>query len=587
MNREEVIARIREIHGNDEEQINFILSEKKKLLVTASAGCGKTKSMTSKIAFELANNPNMNFKKVLALTFSVNAATKIKEDTGKILPILLDSKNFELDKNLDVSNYHSFAAKIINKHGYRIHDKLKNTKEFLMVPEDVSLVKNCLIPSEINTMEDYSKAINEVNINEADRLEDQYINILLNKLIPNEVITYNGLLLLAIKLLKIETIRNFYGKYYPIIIVDEFQDTNYLAYKMIYQLINEDNKVILMGDEIQKLYGFLGAIPDLFNHMKSKYNMTQIEFKNNYRFKDNEKMKNLDLYLREIFRNYENIDSFNIKAEINFGWYSTDTEEASAIVNNMINKISSGNKVALLVRIKKNADNVISKLETEGCKYFNGLFLDTDPVYIKFHKIALEKYINESGHRKSISKRVINKVIDFVEQNKTSITTDDILFSSLMRLLKALFDSAKSSNLSKEDKYNKIIFVLNNNSLKRLMNEINEDIVLTTIHGSKGLEWDYVYIPAITESQFPHYFALCKQCKSSRAGIQYEYLCQFTFPSHLKKRFEEELSVFYVGITRAKKDVFLFANVEKNPYGYTKKRSCFINLPNLKINTDF
>lgn len=587
MDREEIISKIRDIHGDDEEQINFILSEEKKLLVTASAGCGKTKSMISKIAFELVNTPNMNFKKVLALTYSVNAATKIKEDTEDILPLLLGSKDFDLNKKLDVSNYHSFSTKLIYKHGYILHDKLKNVENFLIVPETVSL-GTYLVSSEIDTLIGYSRAINEVNIEEAERLEDEYVNILLIKLIPNEIITYNGLLLLAIKLLGVEIIKNFYIKYYPIIIIDEFQDTNYLAYKLINQLINDENKVILIGDYIQKIYGFLGAIPNLFNHMQSEYNMTPIELKTNYRFKDNVKMKNLDLYLREIFRNYKEMKSFDVEAEINFGFYSTGEAEVNAIFNNMLDKVSRGSKVALLVRAKSNANNVIIKLESEGIKYFNGLFTDTDAVYIKFHRIALDKFINESGSEKSISNRVIDKVIASVEQNKTSITKDDIVFNSLMRLLKALFESAKKNSfLSREEKYNKIIFVLNNNSLKRLMNEIDTDIVLTTIHGSKGLEWDYVYIPEITESQFPHYYALCKNCKSSDSGVQYQKSCEFTFPSHLQESFEEELSLFYVGITRAKKDVFLFANIEKNQNGYPKKRSCLTTLPNLVLNRHF
>ncbi|MGE5416038.1 MAG: UvrD-helicase domain-containing protein [Acidobacteriota bacterium] len=587
MDREEIILKIREIHSNDEDQINFILSEDKKLIVTASAGCGKTKSMISKIAFELVNNPDMNFKKVLALTFSVSAATKIREDTAMILPILLNSKNFELDRKLDVSNYHSFSTRIINQHGYILHNELTKVTNFSIVPETVSTLRDYLLDIEVNVLVSYSKAINEVNIEEADRLEDEYVNILLNRLIPCQVITYNGLLLLAVRILKIESVKRFYAKYYPLIIVDEFQDTNYLAYKLINQLISKDNKIILMGDDIQKIYGFLGAIPGLFKHMQDEYDMTPIIFKNNWRFQDNIKMKNLDFYLREIFRNYNNMDCFELKAEINLGFYKTNGMEAKTIVSHMQGKVANGNQVALLVRGKNNANNVISKLESEGIKYFNGLFSDTDAVYNRFHKIALDNFIIESGSGKSFSMRVIEKVMTVLNQNKSSVTTDDIVFSSLMRLLKALFESTKASTLSREDKYNRIVFTLNNNSLKRIMNEIDEDIVLTTIHGSKGLEWDYVYLPEITESQFPHYYSLCKDCKAGNSGKHSEHSCEFTFPIHLQESFEEELSLFYVGVTRAKKDVFLFANVDKNQNGYPKKRSCLTTLPNLTMNREF
>lgn len=587
MDREEMILKLRKIHGNDEEQIKFILSEEKRLIITASAGCGKTTAMISKIAYELISTPSLNYKKILALTFSVNASTMIKEDTARILPELLDDDKFNLDKKLDVSNYHSFSMKLLYKHGYGLNENLKNIEDFVIVSDQDRLLDDYLITSEAKILSEFSQAVNDVDIDTVDRLFEKYKNILINKLIQNNIITYNGLLVMGDELLKTQSIKNFYKLYYPIIIVDEFQDTNYLSYKIITNLIDTENKVILMGDDIQKIYGFLGAMPNLFSHMESKYNMMAMEFNTNYRFKDNHKMMQLDKYIRQIFKQYDNMDRFDKTAEINFGFYKTENQEANKIKEGMKNKIYEGADVALLVNIKSSATKVIECLEAEGIQYFNGLFLDTDVVYKKFHNIALEKFVAESGTCKSVSQRVLDRVIAEIELCQTSITDDIIIFNSLMVLLKALFDKVKNSNLIKEDKYNKIIFVLHNNSLKRLMNEVDEKIVITTIHGSKGLEWDYVYIPQITESQFPVYPALCKHCKNGGFGIQYQYYCEFTFPNELRSEFEKQLSIYYVAITRAKKDVFLFANVEKNRYGYVKRGSCFISLPNLKHNKNF
>lgn len=592
MIREDVIYRIKEIHHNDDEQIKFILSEDKRLLVTAPAGCGKTKSMISKIAFEIANKTNKNFKRILALTFSVNAATKIKEDTAKLLPVILKKNNINLAEELDVSNYHGFSSKLIHKHGYLYHDELKNIDNFIFGSEDMRELRNILLESELNIIKNYDRAIKNLDVKKVDELEEQYFNILINRLIPKQIMTYNGLLLLGYKLLDIETIRLFYQKYYSLIIIDEFQDTNYLAYKLINKLISNNNKLVIMGDDIQKIYGFLGAIPNLFHYVKNKYNMIPIELKTNYRFKDNEKMKNLDIYLRQIFREYKNIEEFSYDAEINLGFYDTDEEEADAIVDNMIDKISKGNKIALLARQKKNADNVIKKLEVKSITYFNALFSDTDYIYIKFHKLALEKFIMESGHNKSVSKRTLDRVIIEVENQKELIVgnqkellrDNNILFNSLTRLLKLLFINIRREDLSREEKYNKIIYVLSNNSLKRLINEIEDNIILTTIHGSKGLEWDFIYIPEVIKSNFPHYGAMCKDCIKNSLGLQYRNFCKFIFSTDLQKSFEDEFSLFYVGITRAKKDVYLFANVERNRHGYPKKLSCLTTLPNLKMN---
>lgn len=119
---------------------------------------------------------------------------------------------------------------------------------------------------------------------------------------------------------------------------------------------------------------------------------------------------------------------------------------------------------------------------------------------------------------------------------------------------------------------------------------INENIVITTIHGSKGLEWDYVFIPQVLSGAFPIYLnsgSMCKTCKDDGGGIQFQNHCEFTFPKYLKGGFEEQLSLLYVGVTRDRKDVFLFANIQKNPWGYPKQRSCLTALPNLVLNKDF
>jgi len=589
MNRDEMIAKLEELHGNDQEQLAFVLSEEQRLLITASAGCGKTKTMISKIAYELITTTDLNFKKILALTFSVNASTKIKEDTASILPDLLNRENFDLDRKLDVSNYHSFSTKLLFKHGYSLNENLKNIEDFMIVPENVHLLNDYLIASEMNLLSDFSRAVSEVKTDTVEELFEGYKNILLSKLIPNSIITYNGLLLLCYVLLENPKVRNFYTQYYPIVIVDEFQDTNYLSYKIITKLIAEDNKVYLMGDDIQKIYNFLGAMPNLFQTMKDDFGMTSLEFSTNYRFKDNPQMLRLDNYLRQVFRQYDDMGNFDTEASINLGFYNTERQEVDKIFGDISQKTMLGYEVALLVNKKSSADYVIQRLEDEGVQYFNGLFNDTDSEYIKFHKVALESFIAESGAGKSVAKRVLDRVVSDVESKKATITDDDIIFNSLLRLLKALFESIRSSSLSRDEKHSKIMFVLSNSSLKRLMNEIDENIVITTIHGSKGLEWDYIYIPQITQGQFPVYMnnSLCKLCKEQRLGVQGAYHCEFTFPSNLKSKFEEQLSIFYVAITRARKDAYLFANVEKNRWGYEKKRSCLTTLPNLELNREF
>jgi DNA helicase-2/ATP-dependent DNA helicase PcrA len=199
-------------------------------------------------------------------------------------------------------------------------------------------------------------------------------------------------------------------------------------------------------------------------------------------------------------------------------------------------------------------------------------------------------FCDEFSVNRSISKKNIEKVINKMEELKKSTLFNNenmFIYKSLLRLLQLLLNKERESSLSKEEKFNKVIFVLGNGSLKHIMNEISDKVILTTIHGSKGLEWDYVYIPEITAYSFPFSRAICTKCGNTHSGEIHENYCKFKFCASLKEAFSEELSIFYVGVTRAKKDAFLFANRGVNPFGFNKRASCFIALPNLKHNKEF
>jgi len=86
--QEQLFQKLRELHSGDEKQLE-VISESKRLIVEAPAGCGKTKTMISKVAYLLATGKISHPKKILALTFSVNAAYKIKKELAEYLPSLV------------------------------------------------------------------------------------------------------------------------------------------------------------------------------------------------------------------------------------------------------------------------------------------------------------------------------------------------------------------------------------------------------------------------------------------------------------------------------------------------------------------
>jgi DNA helicase-2/ATP-dependent DNA helicase PcrA len=113
----ELNQKLRDLHSGDTKQLEVIFSETQRLIVEAPAGYGKTKTMISKVAYLLATGRIVNPKKILALTFSVNAAYKIKKELAEYLPQLIQSsksKQLRINQKLFVSNYHGFCRHILD-----------------------------------------------------------------------------------------------------------------------------------------------------------------------------------------------------------------------------------------------------------------------------------------------------------------------------------------------------------------------------------------------------------------------------------------------------------------------------------------
>ena len=122
--KERIVAR----HQGDEKQLEVVFSPSSRLLVEAPAGYGKTNTMVSKIAYMIATKQIPNPKRLLALTFSVNAAYKIKKDVTQQVPILLADTGLNINTadKIFVSNYHGFCRSVLKKYGSVFHSALKS-----------------------------------------------------------------------------------------------------------------------------------------------------------------------------------------------------------------------------------------------------------------------------------------------------------------------------------------------------------------------------------------------------------------------------------------------------------------------------
>lgn len=157
--------------------------------------------------------------------------------------------------------------------------------------------------------------------------------------------------------------------------------------------------------------------------------------------------------------------------------------------------------------------------------------------------------------------------------------------------LKVFFENlnSKYSILNDEDKFSFLIDTFENRFLKQNMEFIEDDVIVSTVHGAKGLEWQYVVLPDMEQCVFPSYYSLCEVCRNKYNMVD-DCFCKINMEntekgSPFEKMFLDVLSVFYVAVTRAKKQVFLSASsYGVNSYGEKKALiSCLLSLPGIKI----
>ena len=159
-------------------------------------------------------------------------------------------------------------------------------------------------------------------------------------------------------------------------------------------------------------------------------------------------------------------------------------------------------------------------------------------------------------------------------------------WKSLQTLLETLLtQSIEFRFLSFEEKIDLVIDTLRNKALKQfLMYATNSRVTLSTVHGSKGLEWDYIILPDMESYSFPSYPGLCRVCYFRR-NCKPDW-GQISPDSEFAKLFIKELNVFYFGETCARKAVFFTYSdigLKANGEPRSNKLSCFLGLDGFQI----
>ena len=255
-----------DLENLNDRQKEAVLYNEGPLLIIAGAGAGKTKTLTTKIAY-LIEEQNVHPQNILAITFTNKAAKEMKDRLYMLVG--------DLAKKLQVSTFHSFGLKLLREN----YDALGYDANFVIMDSDDSLtvVKKIIkdmgydpkiynpraIRNKISSCKNEMmspEAYEKYAVSDYEKVIQQVYAKYEVKLQRNNSVDFDDLLLLPIELFKKnpETLEK-YQDLYQYLLIDEYQDTNEAQYILTKLLCSKNRKITCVGDDSQSIYSFRGA----------------------------------------------------------------------------------------------------------------------------------------------------------------------------------------------------------------------------------------------------------------------------------------------------------------------------------------
>lgn len=273
------------------EQKKAVLYNDGPLLILAGAGSGKTKVLTTKIAY-LIKEKQVSPYEILAITFTNKAAKEMKERVENLIG--------EEARWIQISTFHSFGLKLLRENckelGYEPNFLIMDSDDSLTIVKKIvkelnydvkqynpKAIKNKIssCKNELMSPKDYEKYIG----NDYDKVIYEVYEIYEEKLKSSNAVDFDDLLVLPIKLFrKNKDILEHYQNRYKYILIDEYQDTNEAQYILSKMISAKYKNICVVGDADQAIYGFRGAnYKNILNFEKDYKNALSIKLEQNYR----------------------------------------------------------------------------------------------------------------------------------------------------------------------------------------------------------------------------------------------------------------------------------------------------------------
>ena len=283
------------IDNLNDKQKEAVLYNDGPLLIIAGAGAGKTKTLTTKIAYLIEENYAEPYN-ILAITFTNKAAKEMKDR----LYLLIG----DMAKNVQVSTFHSFGLKLLRENfsilGYDRNFVIMDSDDSLTVVKKILKDMNCdpksynprAIRNKISSCKNEMmtpEAYERYAISEYEKVVHKVYEKYEEKLRKNNSIDFDDLLLLPIKLFKeYPNILERYQDLYQYILIDEYQDTNEAQYILTKMISEKNRKITCVGDDSQSIYSFRGAnYKNILNFENDYKDAKTILLEENYRSTSN------------------------------------------------------------------------------------------------------------------------------------------------------------------------------------------------------------------------------------------------------------------------------------------------------------
>ena len=579
-------------------------------LVMAGAGSGKTKVLTTRIAYMIENG--VRDYNILAITFTNKAAKEMKERVNKIVGEI----------NSFIGTFHSFGLRIIREN----YMYLGLDKNFTIIDSDdvLSIIKKILkdknldpkhyspyyIRNKISFIKNQmlsNREIENVFNTDIDTVAKEVYYEYDNKMVKNNSIDFDDLLSKPVMLFKEhKEILEHYQDKFKYILIDEYQDTNPVQYKLTSLLANKHRNIFVVGDMNQSIYAFRQAdYRNILNFEKDYSDANIIKLEENYRstnnilnaansvIKNNKERKDLRLWS-------EKGDGLKVKYMRSYD----EKHEITLVIEEICKLLDSGYKrsdIGILYRTNAQARVVEEGFLNKGIPYkvvgsyyfynrkeIKDLISYLRLIYNNYDEISLRRIINvpKRGIGESAIKNIENisiieniSMFDALSSKKEiefkNMILDLVKCSESMSLTELIDEVLERTGMKRELEDDKTLenelrldnlmefksitanfeertgvvnlgdFLEEISLISDMANhkEDNDEVTLMTIHSAKGLEFDVVFLVGMEEGLFPHTMSLMEN------GV------------------EEERRLCYVGITRARERLYLTNAKRRMLYG--------------------